>query len=105
MGGCSMIDGHIDDHEERVSTETKAWSVAVGNIDPLSKESRDAVEYISNLDGFIGFFPRYPYGTLCFFETENDAKRARNNMNARGIKTGDNICEFYIGAKGEMKIG
>ena len=72
------------------------WSVAVGNINPLQKSSIDAVRYISKLKGFIGFFPRYPKGTLCFFKTENDAKRARNMMGSKGIQTGKNICEMEI---------
>lgn len=76
----------------------KAWSVAVGNINPLKKDSRKAVEYISKLKGFVGLFPHYPQGTLCFFKTENDAKRGRNLMGAKGIQTGHNICEFEIGA-------
>lgn len=74
----------------------KAWSVAVGNINPIHRASRKAVKYISTLKGFIGFFPHYPHGTLCFFETENDAKRGRNLMNTKGIPTGRNICEFEI---------
>lgn len=74
----------------------KAWSVAVGNINPLKKSSRKAAEYISKLKGFIGFFPHYPEGTLCFFKSENDAKRGRNLMENKGIQTGDNICEFEI---------
>lgn len=77
----------------------KAWSVAVGNINPLQKASRDAVEYISKLEGFVGFYPHYPQGTLCFFKTENDAKRGRNKMNSKGILTGNNICEMEIGGE------
>ena len=77
----------------------KAWSVAVGNINPLQKASRDAVKFISKLKGFVGFYPSYPNGTLCFFRTENDAKKARNKMNAEGIQTGHNICEMEIGGK------
>lgn len=77
----------------------KGWSVAVGNINPLQKASRDAVKYISKLKGFIGFYPHYHDGTLCFFRTENDAKIARNKMNSKGIQTGYNICELEIGGK------
>ena len=77
----------------------KAYSVAVGNINPLQKASRDAVKFISKLKGFVGFYPHYPDGTLCFFKTENDAKRARNMMESEGIQTGHNICEMEIGGK------
>ena len=75
----------------------KAWSVAVGNINPLQKSSRDAVKFISKLKGFVGFYPHYPDGTLCFFKTENEAKIARNMMNSKGIQTGHNICGMDIG--------
>ena len=75
----------------------KAWSVAVGNINPLQKKSRDAVKYIKTLKGLVGVQPNYPHGTLIFFDTENNAKIARNLMNAKGIQTGTNICEFDIG--------
>ena len=74
----------------------KVWSVAVGNINPLQKASRDAVKYISKLKGFVGFFPHYPNGTLCFFDTENNAKIGRNKMELKGIQTGRNICEMDI---------
>ena len=75
----------------------KAWSVAVGNINPLQKESREAVKYIKGLKGFVGVYPHYPHGTFMFFDTENNAKIARNMMDAKGIQTGKNICEFEIG--------
>ena len=83
----------------------KGYSVAVGNINPLQKSSRDAVKYISKLKGFVGFFPHYPYGTLCFFKTENDAKKARNMMNCEGIQTGNNICEMEIGGEKNEQTG
>ena len=75
----------------------KVWSVAIGNVNPLMKESREAVKFIKTLKGFKGVFPHYPHGTLIFFETENTAKRARNIMESKGIQTGTNICEFEIG--------
>ena len=80
------------------------WSVAIGNIDPLKKTSRDAVKYISKLKGFVGFFPHYPHGTLCMFKSENDAKRGRNMMDTVGIQTGRNICEFESGSGASGKI-
>lgn len=79
----------------------KVWSVAVGNINPLQKASRDAVKYISKIKGFVGFYPHYPDGILCFFRSENDAKRARNLMDAEGIHTGHNICEMGVGEQGD----
>lgn len=86
-------------------SEVKVYTVAIGNP-PLPLESREvrknaekAVKFIKGLDGFIGVHPVPPRGTLCLFRTENDAKIARNRMNAEGIQTGDNICEGFIDEK------
>ena len=84
---------------KRKPNEVSAWTVAVGNI-PLNpfkmKKAEKALKYIVKLEGFIGFTPCAPYGTLCLFKTENDAKGARNLMRAKGIQTGINIGEVYI---------
>lgn len=82
---------------EKQDDEVSVWSVAVGNL-PLfpSKKVRQAVDFIKEQDGFIGFHPVYPYGTLCLFRTENDAKGAKNMMRFKGIQVGNNICEVYI---------
>ena len=79
----------------------KAWTVAVGNVNPFSSRSRAAVRYIKKLDGFVGVHPCPPRGTLVLFESENAAKRARNNMDMKGIRTGRNICEVEIPEKQE----
>ena len=39
--------------------------------------------------------PEYPHGTLLLFETENDAKGARNLIREK-TPVGNNICECYI---------
>ena len=74
----------------------KAYTVAVGNFDPRKKRSRQAVEFIKTLDGLIGVHPRPPYGTLILFDSENNAKIAKNLIEAKGIHTGRNICECEI---------
>lgn len=86
-------------------SEVKVYTVAIGNA-PMPWESRKvrknaekAIKFIKGLDGFIGVHPVPPRGTLCLFRTENDAKIARNRMNAEGIHTGDNICECFIDEK------
>ena len=82
----------------------KAYTVAVGNINPLNRGSRRTVKFISKLKGLLGVHPCPPDGTLILFDTENNAKIARNEMNAVGILTGCNICEVEIDdkyAKGE----
>ena len=84
---------------EPTEDQVKVWTVAVGNL-PLPpfipRKVRKAIKFIKEQDGFIGFYPMYPNGTLCLFKTENDAKGARNIMRFKGIQVGDNICEVWI---------
>lgn len=83
-------------------SEVKVYTVAIGNAPmpwasrKVKERAKKAINFIKELDGFIGVNPQPPRGTLCLFRTENDAKIARNRMNAEGIRTGDNICECYI---------
>lgn len=87
---------------ERKTDEVSCWTVAVGNFPfpPfMPKNTKKAIEYISRLDGFVGFHFCYPNGTLCLFESENDAKIARNLMKSKGIQTGKNICEVFVPKK------
>lgn len=72
------------------------WMVAVGNVNPLSRASRKAVEFIRGLSGLVAVHPAYPHGTLLLFESKNHAKIARNLMEAEGIKCGKNICKGHI---------
>lgn len=74
----------------------KAYTVAVGNFNPLKKRSRKAVEFIKTLDGLIGVHPCYPRGTLILFDSENNAKIAKNLMESKGIQTGTYICECEV---------
>lgn len=80
-------------------TDIPVWTVAIGNL-PLPifmrKKTKQMIQFIREQDGFIGFYPCYPMGTLCLFKTENDAKGARNMMRFKGITCGDNICTIYI---------
>lgn len=82
--------------------EVKCWTVAVGNLPmpwhsrKVKKSAKEATHYINGLNGFLGFHPCPPDGTLCIFDSENNAKRARNLMNAKGILTGTNICEVFV---------
>ncbi len=79
--------------------EVELWTVAVGNL-PLipflhKKAVRDAVKLIKEQDGFVGVYPIYPRGTLLLFDSENNAKGARNILRFRGIGCGSNICKVY----------
>lgn len=77
----------------------KVYTVAVGNFDPFNRRSRQAVKFIKGLEGLVGVHPHYPDGTLILFDSENNAKIARNLMTAKGILTGCNICEVEIDDK------
>ena len=79
--------------------EVKVYTVAVGNFNPFKRKSRQAMEYIASIPEVIGVHPSYPRGQLILFKTENDAKIARNKMNAKGIQTGNNIGEVFIDKK------
>ena len=80
-------------------SEAKVYSVAVGNFNIFKRKSRQAMKFISKLDGLVGVHPCYPHGQLILFKTENDAKIGRNRMNEKGIQTGHNICEVYVDEK------
>lgn len=67
---------------EPTENQVKVWTVAIGNLPVffVPRKVKEAVAFIKEQDGFIGFYPMYPKGTLCLFRTENDAKGARNMM-------------------------
>ena len=84
---------------EKQDNEVVCYSVAVGNLPMFSKKTKEALQIISDLDGFIGVYPYYPHGTLCIFKTLNQAKIAKNMMDAKGITTGFNITEIFVDKK------
>ena len=78
-------------------SEVKAYTVAIGNFSiPFTRDQKKLIKIIEKFDGFYGLHPAYPYGTLLIFKTENDAKRARNELDSLGVQTGNNICEVFI---------
>lgn len=78
----------------------KAYTVAIGNFSiPFTKDQKKIVEEIKKMDGFIGFHPAYPYGTLLLFKTENNAKVGRNILRDMGVQTGINIAEVEYDPK------
>lgn len=85
--------------------DIKAYTVAVGNINPFNSASRKAVKFISRLEGLYGVQPYPSKGTLLLFESENAAKRGRNKLEAKGIQCGVNICECYIDERYGKKGG
>lgn len=84
--------------------EVKAYTVAVPNLAGTipgtlkhMKDTKKFLRYVKKLDGFIGIHPIPPRGTLLIFDTENNAKRARNLLdNDLKVQTGTNICEIFI---------
>ena len=79
-----------------MSDKKYVWTVAIGNFNPFKKESREAVKFIKDLEGLVAVHPVYPKGTLLLFDSENNAKGAKNLMEAQGIQCGRNICRGWI---------
>lgn len=57
------------------------------------KDCIDAFVSAIKIDGFLGFYPRLPLGTIVIFRTENAAKIGRNRLEAIGVKCGSEILE------------
>ena len=72
------------------------WTVATGEVKIWRKESREAVQYIKTLEGLVGVHPVPGRGVLWLFDSENNAKGARNLMQSKGIQCGTNICHGCI---------
>ena len=84
--------------------EVEVYTVAVGNLPALPKfmmpkKVTKAIELIKEQEGFIGACPCYPHGTLLLFDTENNAKGARNVLRFNGVQCGTNICKAYVDEK------
>lgn len=86
----------IPNSDKAKDDEISVWTIATGILKLTKKRSRKAVDYIKDLDGFVGVHPCFPKGMLWLFDTKNNAIRAREDMESVGIKTGDNICEVFI---------
>ena len=84
---------------ELKENEVRLWTVATGYVDPFKKASRDEVDFIKKLHGFIGVHPVPGRGTLWLFDTENNAKIARNKMEGKGIVCGRSICDCGVDKK------
>ena len=80
-------------------SEVRLWTVATGGVDPSKKASRKAAEYIIKLHGFKAVHILDLYHMLWLFDTENNAKIARNKMESKGIVCGKNICPVNVDDK------
>ena len=83
--------------------EVVCYAFAIANLPIIpDRKVKNFLKYISGLEGYQGLYPHYPDGTLLIFNTENNAKAARNLVrNYRGYTggVGDNIGEVYINKK------
>lgn len=79
--------------------EVTCYSIMIPNL-PLipSKKVMDFIKWVNELEGFLGLYPNYPFGTALIFDTENNAKGGRNLMRSYpGI-------EFPIGEISECYV-
>ena len=84
------------DAQQQLKPDTTIYSVSTGTIDVFNKSSRHAVQYVSTLEGLLGMTPYQQQGTIWYFDSLNSAKVARNMMESKGIKCGNNICKFHV---------
>ena len=78
--------------------QVKCWAFGVGNLtfNPIwQKAQKKVLDLIKSQEGFKGLTPMYPRGTLLVFDTENNAKGARNILKANDVKCGG-ISEVYV---------
>lgn len=75
----------------------RGYTVVIANL-PLipNKKAEKFVQWVGELDGFIGIHTHYPDGTMLIFQTENHAKTAKNLIENYGVHTGRNIGEVYF---------
>lgn len=92
---------------EPTNEDVLVWAVPVGNIPTnffewifTKKGTKKAMQLIMMQTGFLGFYPNKPFGTMCLFDSENNAKGAKNILLFHGGKAG-NIVTCYI-SRGEI---
>ena len=76
--------------------EVKVWGFVIGNLPMRRKPLRELSRLFGTLPGFLGVNPVYPNGTVMLFETENDAKVARNMLLDQITPVGKEISECYV---------
>lgn len=80
-----------DCEKKRREGESIVFAIGAGRIYPMfgkKKAMKQAFEFISNLDGFIGVHPIELWKTLLIFDSLNHAKSGRNQMIEKGIQVG-----------------
>lgn len=89
----------MTDSNEPREGEVKCWGFVTGAVNPLLKASRQAVDYIAKQQGFLAVHLPTPDKTLWVFDTENNAKMAKNLAEANGIICGREVVSFFVEKK------
>ena len=80
-----------DVEEKRKPNEVILFAIGAGRIAPVfgkKKQMEKTLMYIKGLDGFVGVNPMDLWHTLLLFDTLNNAKLARNKLEAKGVPVG-----------------
>lgn len=92
--------------DKKREDETIVFTFGCGRIIPLRtdrkkirKGMKEALEYIKKLDGFVGVHPVDLWHTLLLFDTENNAKRARNLLRAKDVQCANYIVPILVETK------
>ena len=75
---------------------TKCYCIGTGSVDPFKNASREAAEFIKSQEGFLGVHIIPDKRILWVFDTLNNAKRAKNNIESKGIHCGKGIGEIEV---------
>lgn len=84
------------------SDAVEAWTFAIGNLPKrfssktVKLMAKKALAWAREQPGFVGIHPEPPHGTCLIYRTENDAKRAKNNLEFKGVVCGKGISKIYI---------
>lgn len=90
------------DDRIRTGEAAEAWIFAIGNLPKrftkrtIKLMAKKALALARKQPGFVGIHPQPPHGTLLIYRTENDAKRAKNNLEFEGVVCGKGIAKVFI---------
>ena len=92
--------------DKQTLNETIVFTFGCGRIMPLVTDKKkirkgieEALEYIKKLEGFIGVHPVDLWHTLLIFDTENNAKGARNLLRAKDVQCANYIVPILVETK------
>jgi len=80
----------------------RIYSVVTGIINPFLEESRMAVDFLTNCKGFIALNNIEEGYSVWFYDSYENARKARNLAGAQGIQCGKNIGRFKWDGKEEV---